>query len=292
MKPQFRVPSALEPHRREVRAGGLKLHLYDAAPQSCAPVLLLHGLGDEADSWQRLIPLLVPHRRVIAPDLPGFGRSEHPRRAYTLRFFTQSLQDLLEALFPRSDSRVTLVGSSLGAAIALRFALEHPERVERLFLLDGPVIRGRLNPRLLLFSLPVLGERLYNSFRRDQELAYASLRPYYHDLEALPLELRAFLRERVWERVWSDEQRRAYLSTYRWLVWQALWGLFKPGELRGLKVPTTIVWGEQDHIAPADSARALAESIPGSRLVTLKDCGHLPQQEKPEELARLLEVQE
>lgn len=288
MKPPFKMPPALEPHRREVQVGSLRLFLYDAAPQNPAPVFLLHGLGDEADSWQRLIPRLTPHRRVIAPDLPGFGRSDRPHRAYTLRFFTQSVGGLLEALFPQGNSRVTLVGSSLGAAIALRFALEHPERVERLFLLDGPLIKGRLNPRLLLFLLPVLGERLYNSFRRDQELAYASLRPYYHDLEALPSELRAFLRERVWERVWSDEQRRAYFSTYRWLVWQALWGLFKPEELRSLKLPVSIVWGEQDHIAPTDSARALAEAIPGSRLVMLKDCGHLPQQEKPEELARLL----
>ncbi|WP_018466826.1 alpha/beta fold hydrolase [Calidithermus timidus] len=288
MKPQFKVPPILEPHRREVQAGSLRLFLYDAAPQKPSPLLLLHGLGDEADSWQRLIPLLAPHRRVIAPDLPGFGRSDHPHRAYTLRFFTQTLRGLLEALFPQGNSGVTLVGSSLGAAIALRFALEHPERVERLFLLDGPALRGRLNPRLLLFLLPVLGERLYNSFRRDQDLAYASLRPYYHDLEALPSELQTFLRERVWERVWSDEQRRAYFSTYRWLMWQALWGLFKPQELRKLKIPTTIVWGEQDHIAPADSAGALAEAIPGSRLLMLRNCGHLPQQEKPEELSRLL----
>lgn len=287
MKPQFRVPPALEPHRREVRAGGLKLHVYDASAHAPSPVLLLHGLGDEADSWQRLIPLLAPHRRVIAPDLPGFGRSDHPRRAYTLAFFTQAVRGLLDALLPQ-EARVTLVGNSLGAAIALRFALDHPGRAERLFLLDGPAMQGRLNPRLMLFLLPVLGERTYNGFRRDQDLAYASLRPYYHDLEALPPELRGFLRERVWERVWSDDQRRAYFSTFRWLVWKSLWGLFKPGELAGLRLPTTIVWGRQDHVAPAGSAQALAQAIPTSRLVLLDNCGHLPQQEKPEELARLL----
>jgi pimeloyl-ACP methyl ester carboxylesterase len=288
MRPQFKAPPILEPHHREARVGSLRIFLYDVAPQNPSPLLLLHGLGDEADSWQRLIPLLAPHRRVIAPDLPGFGRSGHPHRPYTLRFFTQTVGGLLETLLPQRGSRVTLVGSSLGAAIALRLALERPERVEGLFLLDGPALKGRLNLRLLPFLLPVLGERLYNGFRRDQELAYASLRPYYHDLEALPHELRAFLRERVWERVWSDEQRRAYLSTYRWLAWQMSWGLFRPHELRSLKAPTTIVWGEQDRIVPADSARALAEAIPGSRLVMLRDCGHLPQQEKPRELAQLL----
>lgn len=135
--------------------------------------------------------------RVVAPDLPGFGRSEHPRQAYTLNFFAETVAALLESL---GVGQATLVA--------------------RLVLVDGPPVRGRLTKAQLLFLLPGQGEKLYNSFRSSQEAAYQSLRPYYASLDTLPPEDRQFLRERVW----SDDQQRAYLSTFRWMAWEHLLG--------------------------------------------------------------------
>lgn len=286
MRLEFTVPPALKPYQRTLSAGGVKLHLYDSGiSASKTALVLLHGLGDEADSWCKVFPLLSGHGRVIAPDLPGFGRSDHPRRAYTLNFYADTIIGLIEAL---KLPQVVLVGNSMGAALSLRVATRRPDLVGRLVLVDGPPIRARINQAQLMFLIPGQGERIYNSLRASQDAAYATLEPYYANLGALPPEDRAFLRERVWARVWSDDQRRAFFSTFRWLALEGLLGNPSPAKLRSLSVPTQIIWGDQDHIVPLESGKTLAQWIPGARLQVIPDCGHLPQQEKPEALARLI----
>ncbi|RDI96126.1 alpha/beta hydrolase [Meiothermus sp. QL-1] len=278
MTPRFTPPEALRPYQRRVQVGGVGLHLYDTGPGQGPAFLLVHGLGDEADTWRKLFPLL--RGRVIAPDLPGFGRSEHPRRAYTLGFFARVLLALLDHL---GVGRAVLVGSSLGAAVVLEMALRRPERVERLCLVGGPPW-GRPSRAQLLLLTPGLGERLYNRLRASQEAAYASLEPYYARFQALPPEDQRFLRERVWERVWSDDQRRAFFSTLRWMALRSLLGW----RWQGLAPPVHLVWGAEDRVVPPGVGRRLAAAIPGARFSLIPDCGHLPQQEKPLELARLL----
>lgn len=289
MKPEFTVPAELQPYARKVRANGLTLHLYDSGLQGPGgdgpPFVLLHGLGDEADTWRKLFPLLMGQRRTLAPDLPGFGRSDHPHRAYTLNFFAETVVAMLTAL---QIPQAVLVGNSMGAAVVLRVALSHPELPRRLVLVDGPPVGGKINAAQLRFLTPGVGERMYTALRASQDAAYATLEPYYAHLAALPPEDRAFLRERVWARVWSDDQKRAFFSTFRWLAWEGLWGRPRPAELARLALPTEIIWGQQDQIAPLESGQRLAGWIPGARLHLLPNCGHLPQQEQPAELARLL----
>lgn len=287
MKPKFTVPDHMKPYQRRATANGVGLHLYDSGVgQDQDPTfLLIHGLGDEADSWRKVFPLLMGRGRVVALDLPGFGRSDHPRRAYTLNFFADTVAALLEGLNIR---QAVLVGSSMGAAVALRVALRRADLVERLVLVDGPPVRGRLNKIQLMFLIPGQGEKLYNSFRTSQEAAYESLQPYYANLEALPPEDRQFLRERVWDRVWSDDQRRAYFSTFRWLALEGLLGQPSPAHLGQVKAPTLVVWGEQDAVISLEAARTLQAWIPGAKLHLIPGCGHLPQQEKPLELVRII----
>ncbi|RIH83886.1 2-hydroxy-6-oxononadienedioate/2-hydroxy-6-oxononatrienedioate hydrolase [Meiothermus luteus] len=286
MKPKFSVPETLKPYLRRTQANGVDIFLYDSGPALAEepPFLLIHGLGDDADSWRRVFPLLMRRGRVIAPDLPGFGRSGHPRRAYTLGFFAKTLTALLERL---ELSQAVLVGSSMGGAVALRMTLRWPERVARLVLVGGPPMGGRPSKLQLLFLIPGQGERLYNRLRASQEAAYESLRPYYANLEALPAEERAFLRERVWDRVWSDEQRRAFFSAFRWMALERLWTP-SAAQLASLDKPTQVVWGEQDGIIPAEAGQRLARLIPGARFQVIPGAGHLPHQERPEELAQLV----
>ncbi|MDW8425671.1 MAG: alpha/beta hydrolase, partial [Meiothermus sp.] len=287
MKPKFTVPDHLKPYQRRVTANGVGLHLYDsgAAPSQDPPFVLIHGLGDEADSWQKVFPLLAGRGRVVALDLPGFGRSDHPKRAYTLPFFADTVVALLEQL---KVPQAVLVGSSFGAGVALRVALRRADLVARLVLVGGPPVRSKLGRLQMMFLIPGQGERIYNSFRVSQEAAYESLRPYYGNLDALPPEDRQFLRERVWDRVWSDDQRRAYFSTFRWLALEGLLGRPSPSQLGQLRTPTLIVWGEQDRVIPAEAGRTLQRWIPGAKLQIIPGCGHLPQQEKPLELVRLI----
>lgn len=261
---------------------GTRLFVYDTGASAGTPVVLVHGLGDDADTWRHVFPPLAPASRVVAFDLPGFGRSGKPARAYTVPFFQDVLLELLETL---GLARVVLAGHSLGAIISHAMALRRPERAERLVLLDGSLLARTqpLNLTTLLFLVPGLGEWLYNRLRREPQAAYRSLRPYYYALDALPEADRRFLFQRVNERVWDDEQRRAFLSTLRNLArWIPGQQRDLPARLAAFNVPTLVLWGENDTLNPIANGSTLAEVQPGARLVRVPRAGHNVQQERPE----------
>src|SRR2546425_86108 len=111
-------------------------------------VVLVHGLGGFAESWRHNVPSLAARATVYAVDLPGFGRSGKPSAGYSLAYFTRALYAFLDAV---GVTQVSLVGHSLGAAVAVTYALTHPARVERLAPPSGCVPRfgwrpGRQDP--------------------------------------------------------------------------------------------------------------------------------------------------
>lgn len=284
----FTIPDHLRPYVREVMAGGIRLHCYDAGSGDVTPIILLHGLGDEADTWRHVFLPLARHRRVIALDLPGFGRSDHPNVAYTLAFFARTVAQLLETLDIR---RAIVMGSSMGAATAQRLALARPDLVEQLVLVGGcvPASFGIPVGPMWLFLTPGLGELIYTNIRRQADSGYATLRPYYRDLDGLDVADRDFLAERVRARVWSDGQRRAFLSALRWF---AIERAFRANTLREQVIrqttPTLLIWGDSDAIVPPAVAHGMAALLPDAQVLLIAECGHLPQQERPDELIRLL----
>lgn len=274
---------ALEPYARSVylARGGLTLHVYEAGATDAPPMFLIHGLADEADTWRHLVPPLSTQYRVIAPDLPGFGRSEKPDRPYTVPFFQDVLLELLDTL---EVQRAVLVGHSLGAVIAHALALSHRERVERLILIDGSLVARsqKIDLATMLFLIPGLGEWLYNRLRKDPQAAYRSLEPYYSRLDDLPKADREFLFQRVNERVWSDGQRRAFLSAFRNLArWIPGQQRNLPSRLATLDVPTLVLWGEADRMMPVENGHALVELQSAARLVVVPGAGHNVHQEDP-----------
>jgi pimeloyl-ACP methyl ester carboxylesterase len=283
------IPSHLAPYARTIALpDGTRLHCYIAGNPSASPLLLLHGLGDEADTWRYLIAPLAERYWVIAPDLPGFARSDKPRVDYTPVFFTRSVLALMDVLL---IERAHCVGHSLGALIAQRLILARPQRVLSLTLIAGglPIARRRPPPALFAFLTPGLGEAAYFSLRRSQDAAYETLRPYYYDVDALPETERVFLRERVWERIFNPGQQRAFLSTLRWLaVEQASRAEEHAQRLATATTPTSLIWGENDQIQPVAVAKALVAHLPLSQLRTIAECGHNPQHERPAELFHLL----
>lgn len=272
---------ALAPHARSVtlQANGLRLHIYDAGSRTAPALLLVHGLGDEADTWRHIISPLAEQWRVIAPDLPGFGRSDKPKRAYTMPFLCETLLALLDAL---QLSQATLIGHSLGGIIAHTLALTHHERVHKLVLVDGGLSPRpqKLDLGTLFWMLPPFGEWSYNRLRRDPQAAYNTLRPYYADMDQLPEQDRQFLFQRVNERVWSDGQRDAYLSVLRqlpiWMMRHARAGT------TAVNMPTLVLWGERDRLMPVDHAHALTQVQSSATLVTIPAAGHMPHQEQPD----------
>jgi pimeloyl-ACP methyl ester carboxylesterase len=274
------------PKRRE------KLFYYDvpglgakAGSDKCA-IVLIHGLGDEADSWRHLIPLLnTEGHRVLAPDLPGFGRSVC-RGMANLRRHGDAVLDLL-ALCARPERPAVLAGNSMGALVAEGAAFARPDLVKALILMDGCIpMEGKLHPSLVFQGIPLLGCRHYRSLRRRPEEAYGSLRPYYFDFEALAEADRDFLRQRVMARVESRSQERAYFNSLRSLIWAnraaasdyqrqlAAW----PGRL-------SLIWGAGDLILPPATAGRVRNCRPDAGFSLIQEAGHLPHQEKPRTVA-------
>jgi pimeloyl-ACP methyl ester carboxylesterase len=265
---------------------GGSLFLFDAGPADAAPALLIHGLGDEADTWRHVLPALSTQDRAryraLAPDLPGFGRSDPVRQGYSIPAYVQVLVELLDTL---EMERVTLVGHSLGGIIAQSMALAVPERVERLVLIGGSLVARvqKIGLSTILFLIPGLGEWLYNGLRRNPDAAYHTLYPYYGDLDELPEADRAFLYQRVNERVWSDKQRRAFLAIYRHLArWLSAQQRNLKDRLGALQVPTTAIWGELDQVNNVANGRALVELQSTAHLVVVPGGGHNVQQEQPQ----------
>ena len=285
------VPRELEPFARSITLprSGASLFYYDAGSLAFPAMLLVHGLGDEADTWRSVIAPLSRSFRIIAPDLPGFGRSVPPGRTrLTPPFLSGVLRELMTEL---RISDAIGVGSSLGAVLVELAAREDPALVSRLLLADGGLgIEGKIPPTLLPTLLPGLGERRYRRLRLDLDAAYASLRPYYADLDAMPEAERTFLRTRVEDRVMSDMQRQAYFSAFRGYVgWLLLHRRSARSRAQRPAQEVLYVWGAEDHIMPLSAAKAAHAGESTSKLTIIAGAGHLPHQEKPAEFVRIVQ---
>ena len=267
-----------------------ELFLYDSAGDG-PPLILLHGLQDEADTWRRIFGALSTRYRVIAPDLPGFGRSDKRSRGYGVPLYSGVVMALAAEL---GIPRFGLIGNSLGAITADAIAAQHPDHVSALALLNGSlVITKPPASRLSLFQRMFLDHYDRANFRAlragTPKAAFETLRPYYADIDALPIEDRDFLAERVVARVWDEPQRLAALTIQKGsLPYFLTAGRRLAARIPSLPVPTLVVWGASDNIFPVANARPRAAAQPGARLEILPGVGHLPQQELPDLLLRAL----
>jgi len=268
--------------KMEIAENDLILFAFCAGKQENPALLMVHGLGDEADTWRHVIPPLSEKFYVIAMDLPGFGRSDKPNLKYTPSFMINGIINLMDAC---EIQKAVLMGSSLGGIFSHQIAIDHPDRVESLILIGGTLLPSisKGNWGIKLMALPLLGEWFYTKLRKDPDAAYDSIRDVYYDLDHMPEEDREFLYERVNKRVWSDGQRRAYFSTLRELsAWMRKNQNNSVSLLKDLGLPTMVVRGEYDQLFSENNLEPLLKIQPNITKVTIQNAGHLPHQEKPD----------
>ncbi|HEX8646958.1 MAG TPA: alpha/beta fold hydrolase, partial [Thermoleophilaceae bacterium] len=121
----------MELSHRLIEIGGVDTYMVEGGAPDAPPVVLIHGYGDTADGWRKVVPGLLAQHRVIAIDVPPFGRSGDPRAPVLIDFYREFFPRLFEEL---GLERATVIGHSLGGAISLHLTLERPDMVERLGL--------------------------------------------------------------------------------------------------------------------------------------------------------------
>jgi len=276
---------------RLIDIAGCETYVVDAPAlvrRPLSPVVLLHGYGDTADCWRRVVPALQRARRVVAIDTPPFGRSGEPP-AHLADDLIGWHEDFFPALFEKLGiGSAALVGHSMGGAMALRFALEQPAHVERLALIapaglgnQAPwwwhAIAGRwINwPALLKLPNPVarpavkaalrgfLQERLVHDARAMGEVI-----DHFVHLHGGPHELRRLI-----------DTGRALITGYDGTL------LERSAEL---DIPVLVVWGNEDRLVPATHAHAFRRVVPHAGVEVLERCGHYPQLELPARMTAIL----
>jgi len=259
---------------------------YRIAGEGGAPLLLIHGIGDSSRTWEQIIPLLAREHLVVAPDLLGHGASDKPRADYSVAAYANGMRDLLAVL---GIDKVTLVGHSLGGAVAMQFAYQFPEKTERLVLVSSggsghsvsPVLRAATLPgaNLGLSALRLPGARL------AMNAAIEVLRWMNTGLGKDAVDLR-----RVVEALPDQTARAAFIRTLRSVVdWrgQVVTMLDRSYLARGM--PTMLMWGGRDSVLPVGQARRAHAAMPGSRLEIFPNEGHFPFRTDPARFVGMLE---
>jgi pimeloyl-ACP methyl ester carboxylesterase len=260
-----------------LNADGLRLR-YVRAGQG-PPVVLLHGLASSVYSWSDVLPKLARRYDVVALDLPGFGRSDQPADLSFARL-TRAVVGTLNQL---GFERASLVGNSLGGAVALAVAAEHPERVERLVLIDSAGFNFAPEMRPAVSSLAdAMPTALLERMPLRRQFTRAALSQVFLDQDKVT-------DERV-EEYLAVLQRPGSVRSIQALLPSRISEFTRFGELASrVRAPTLILWGKEDRWVPVEQAELFASAIRGSRTVILRRCGHVPQEERPAETQALVE---
>lgn len=247
-------------------------------------VLLIHGIAGSSATWAPFMPLLAGDHTVIAPDLPGHGASPHSAGDYSLGAFAGGLRDLLVAL---DIDRATLVGHSLGGGIAMQLAYQHPERCERLVLIDSGGLGSEVSWLLRALTLPgadLVAPLFFPGFVRDWGDAVGRAAGRWGLRSARIAES-----WRSYSSLVDNDKRRAFVRTVRSVIAPAGQAVSASDRFYLLEsVPTLIVWGDRDNIIPVAHAHAAHQAIPTSRLAIVEGAGHFAHVEEPVRVAEIL----
>lgn len=268
--------AAARPRDGFVEANGLTLHYLDWGGGPGRPIVLLHGLRDQAHEWDTIAPALRPFGPVLAPDQRGHGGSDRPRDGYAPEDFAADLAGFCDAL---GFDRPVLIGHSLGGRTAYTFAGLHPDRPGALALID---IGAAGAPE----SIPALVAEMeagYGPFASEDD----AIRALIGDALAPNAATRAYVRHNL-RRLpdgmlgWGYDLDAA-IAAVRLGRGRDYWDL-----IARIRAPTLIVRGERsDVLSPADAGR-LVRTIPGSTLAQIAGVGHLIPQLRPQELIRVI----
>jgi len=255
-----------------ISINGMDIHLRQEGQGEA--LLLLHGTGSSLHTWEHWVHHLKDTFQVVTFDLPGFGLTgPHPEHIYT----TQMYNDLINGIKNHLDIKTFHIGgNSFGGYISWNYALDHPDVVDKLILIDAAGYEHESPLIFKLIATPIIGPLLKRVTSKsliesnmkevyfdDSKITNELIDRYYH------MTLREGNRDALFERVKRVDDNRV-------------------DKVYQIEEPTLIIWGENDEWAPVEDAYKFDDHIPNSQLSVFKEVGHVPMEEVPLKSAEIV----
>ncbi|MFB6347486.1 MAG: alpha/beta fold hydrolase [bacterium] len=235
-------------------------------------LVLLHGTASSLHTWDGWTDVLSDHYRVIRMDLPGFGLTgPDPQSRYTLDSYVAFLNHFLDELDVQSAH---LAGNSFGGKIAWNYTAEHPDRIEKMILINSMGFMTHWPSLFRLPGIPIAGHALkYLSPRWV-------IRRFLRSLYGQPDTLKEDVFNRYFDLLLAEGNRRALYERLNAPIAR------NEDKLTHIKTPTLVQWGTLDPLLPVNHANGFNRKLPRSSLLTYLGLGHVPMEESPEQTAR------
>lgn len=275
--PPGEIPSPTEKDHF-VRVDGINYH-YTEYPGEGARVFLLHGFGSSAYSWGKVAPLLQRKGfHVYALDMMGFGWSDKPSDGdYDPLALVECVNAWMDAMGLQD---VAFVGNSLGGAVAVLMSILHPDKVGSMVLVDAGGYPMELPFILKVARIPTVGFWA-NLFYGRWLLRWNLKEVYYNDDQVTREQVDAY-----YDRLRTKNGLGSMVSLAKAIDFSKFHTYVE--RAKKLEVPILIIWGQEDEWIPLEIGHRFDEELPNSRIVVIPECGHVPQEEKPEITAELI----
>jgi 2-hydroxy-6-oxonona-2,4-dienedioate hydrolase len=231
-------------------------------------LILVHGLGASAERWEFVIPSFGKDFTVYVPDLIGFGLSDKPNVDYTTDLFANFVSSFLKEL---GITKTTVIGSSLGGQIAIEYASQNQDNVEKLILVSPAGAMKQSTPALDAYIMAAL----YPDHDTARN-AFSMMTGNNKDISQTTVD--GFV-----QRMMMPNAKYAFMST--------ILGLKNAPEistkLEVLEIPTLVIWGELDPVIPIKYAEYFVQKIRDCRFYQMENCGHTPYVEDPREFVKI-----
>jgi len=257
----------VQPVAKDATVFSYKIHYLEAGRG--APVILLHGSGGEGARWMPTILGLAPDFRVIAPDQIGWGASDKPMTIYHGGVFAEFLARFMKEI---GIPKAALIGQSMGAGVALQMAVKYPQMVERMVLVNGGGFTSPNDPPRAR-APDWHARQIANAGTLAESREY--LEKMYYD--------RSLISDALVEHNLILRLRSAYTAESVQMANARGLGGLTEAEVRGIKLPTLLVWGANDKFSPPANADKLNAAISGSRKLLIDKAGHYPFIEHPDQ---------
>lgn len=269
---------------RKIQTGNYQTFLNEGGDKSSETIIFLHGSGPGVSAqtnWRDILPHFEDKYHVIAPDIFGFGNTEHPEDLPKngIEWMNERVSQIIALMDAMEIKKAHLVGNSLGGVISLHLVMHAPDRFDRIVLMGAGGGKYEFTPELY---------RLSTFHKAPDPVAFENLlRWFVYDESILEDKLKEIVKERL-EMFNKPDVRRSYESTFAHA--NPLDLLIPPSALKRMKHPFLLIHGYEDRFVPFESSLSMMQYLPNAQLYGLKRCGHWAQVEQKDKFVKLTSI--